>query len=93
MQAFLWRHLVPAESLEVVVFDPSYVPPARRFRPPRPAKPAKPAEAAAGSSTAKPKFTRQQVAGRSRQLGLLFDEGLLSDDFYNRKVAECEASL
>jgi hypothetical protein len=30
MQAFLWRHLVPAEDLEAIVFDPAYVPPARR---------------------------------------------------------------
>lgn len=40
----------------------------------------------------KPKFTKQQIAGRLRQLKLLHDEGLLTDDFYNRKVAECEAA-
>jgi hypothetical protein len=39
----------------------------------------------------KPKFTKQQVAGRLRQLKLLFEEGLLTEDFYARKVAECEA--
>ncbi len=38
----------------------------------------------------KPKFTKQQVAGRLRQLKLLFEEGLLTEDFYARKVAECE---
>ena len=40
----------------------------------------------------KPKFTKQQVAGRLRQLKLLFEEGLLTDDFYDQKVAECEAA-
>ena len=30
MQAFLWRHLVPAEDLKVLVFDPSYIPPPKR---------------------------------------------------------------
>ena len=30
MQAFLWRHLVPAEELRVMVFDPSSKPPSRR---------------------------------------------------------------
>jgi len=30
MQAFLWRHLVPAEDLRVTVFDPSFQPPSRR---------------------------------------------------------------
>jgi hypothetical protein len=30
MQAFLWRHLVPAEDLRVTVFDPSFQPPPKR---------------------------------------------------------------
>ncbi len=30
MQAFLWRHLVPAEDLRVTVFDPSFKPPPKR---------------------------------------------------------------
>ncbi len=30
MQAFLWRHLVPAKELKVLVFDPSYVPAPKR---------------------------------------------------------------
>ena len=34
MQAFLWRHLLPADTLPVLVFDPSYQPPADRIRPP-----------------------------------------------------------
>ncbi len=43
-------------------------------------------------SAVKLKFTKQQVAGRLRQLKLLFEEGLLTEDFYARKVAECEAA-
>ena len=38
-------------------------------------------------------FTKRQVAGRLRQLKALYAEWLLTDDFYLRKVAECEASL
>ncbi|HEY5915484.1 MAG TPA: hypothetical protein VJA21_33285 [Verrucomicrobiae bacterium] len=95
MQAFLWRHLVPATELKVAVFDPSSQRPPRRT--PRPHPPVvadtKPAvvstNAAAGN---KPKFTKQQVAGRLRQLKLLFEEGLLTDDFYDEKVVECEAA-
>ena len=34
MQAFLWRHLLPAETLPALVFDPSYQQPADRVRPP-----------------------------------------------------------
>ena len=40
----------------------------------------------------KPKFTKQQIAGRLRQLKLLFEEGMLTDEFYSEKVAECEAA-
>jgi hypothetical protein len=38
----------------------------------------------------KPKFTKQQVAGRLMQLKLLYEEGLLTEKFYNEKVAECD---
>ena len=44
------------------------------------------------TAAAKPKFTKQQIAGRLRQLKLLYEEGLLTDDFYGGKVAECEAA-
>ncbi|MEI6073972.1 MAG: hypothetical protein WCS94_00265 [Verrucomicrobiota bacterium] len=91
MQAFLWRHLVPASDLKAMVYDPAYQPPPKRALPARP-----PAIAAtnvvgsAGSATAKPKFTKQQITGRLRQLKLLYEEGLLTDNFYNERVAECE---
>jgi hypothetical protein len=88
MQAFLWRHLVPADELKLLVFDPSFEPPARRAR--RVSTPSPPTTASGDAP--KPKFTRQQVAGRLRQLKLLFDEGLLTDEFNQKKVAECEAA-
>ena len=94
MQAFLWRHLVPAAELKVLVFNPSAQPPPKRV--PR-ARPPSPPEtnalvAASSSASAGPKFTKQQIAGRLRELKLLFEEGLLTDDFYDQKVAECEAA-
>jgi hypothetical protein len=94
MQAFLWRHLVPAAELKALVVDPSYVPVKRRVPhlSPLPATPVNTTPAASGSSAAKPKFTKKQVAGRLRELQLLFEEGLLTDVFYNEKVAECEAA-
>jgi len=93
MQAFLWRHLVPAEALEVLVFNPSYEPPPKRVARVRPVSTAetKAPVAAVDPATGKPKFTKKQVAGRLRQLKILFEDGLLTDDFYDRKVAECEA--
>ncbi|HLX63192.1 MAG TPA: LamG domain-containing protein [Planctomycetota bacterium] len=44
------------------------------------------------AAASKPKFTKQQVAGRLRELKYLFEQGLLTEDFYARKVAECEAA-
>jgi len=87
MQAFLWRHLVPSQELMVMVYDPSFRPPPSRVPAPRD-------ETTETSTTDNPpQFTQRQVAGRIRQLKLLFEEWLLTDDFYNEKVAECEAVL
>jgi hypothetical protein len=36
-------------------------------------------------------FTKKQAAGRLKQLRSLFEEWFLTDEFYNLKVAECEA--
>jgi hypothetical protein len=96
MQAFLWRHLVPASELKALVWDPSYQPPPKRVPPPRPpaqveAKPEAAATDAGTNATNKPKFSKQQVAGRLRQLKALYEEGLLTNGFYDEKVAECEA--
>ena len=38
----------------------------------------------------KPKFTKQQVAGRLRMLNLLYQEAMFTDDFYLEKVAELD---
>lgn len=149
MQAFLWRHLVPAEDLQVLAFDPTVEPKPKRALPQRPTKMAAtdstdPGTDRAGTqgiagtnamgtngmatnaistnaiatnvtaatnklaatnlvaggkspatnaaAPAKPQFTKQQIAGRLRQLKLLFEEGLLTDEFYCAKVAECEAA-
>ena len=93
MQAFLWRHLVPAEELKVLVYNPANQPPPKRVRPkPDPSLIKAKAEEAKNSGTQR-KFTKRQVAGRLRQIDFLYQEGLLTDDFTNEKVAECEAAL
>jgi hypothetical protein len=91
MQAFLWRHLVPAQEFSVLVYDPAYEPPPKRIPRVYPAAAPAPAPASADAAAAKPKFTKQQVASRLRQLKLLFEDGLLTDDFHHEKVLECEA--
>jgi hypothetical protein len=134
MQAFLWRHLLPAQDLKASVFDPSNPPPPKKVPPTAPvAKADKPASSTAPSmemqdmasmtggkpeagktdkpatpaptppktdkpaappgtpaAATPPKFTKQMVAGRLRQLKVLYEDGLLTDEFYLRKVAECE---
>lgn len=92
MQAFLWRHLVPARDLKAMVLGASNLTPAKRPLPQRPAVSA-PAQTASstGSTGSPPAFTKAQVAGRLRQLRLLYEDGFLSSEFYLRKVAECEA--
>lgn len=87
MQAFLWRHLVPAKDLKAFVADPTAI----DSKPRRNRDKTAPATPPAGSTVRKAKFTKEQVAGRLRELDRLFDEGLLSQDFYNQNVAECEA--
>jgi len=89
MQAFLWRHLVPAEQLATLVHNAAV----RRSNLERVAPMlteellAKYAPKKTGQA---PKFTKRQVAARLRQLKLLYEEGYLTDDFYLRKAAECE---
>jgi len=41
-------------------------------------------------ASVKPKFTKQQVAQRLKELKELYDRGLLTKEFYDRKVKECE---
>ncbi len=87
MQAFLWRHLVPAQEFKAYVVDPNASSSKSRARP-QATSAAKPAKG--GGSGAK--FTKDQVAGRMRQLNYLYDEGLLSVEFYRERMAECEAA-
>ena len=99
MQAFLWRHLVPTSELKVMVFNPGFQPPPKRVRriPPPSEDEMKAAAAAlaaatpAGQAPAKPKFTKQQVFGRVRQINQLFEDGLITDEFDHKKILECEA--
>ena len=85
MQAFLWRHLLPADTLPVLVYDSSYQPPADRIRPPirdeqRP-------------KDVKPTLTRSSVEGWLRQIERLYQEWFLTDEFANREIAGVEARV
>jgi hypothetical protein len=85
MQAFLWRHLMPADTLPVLVFDPAYQPPADRIRPPirdedRP-------------KNVQPTLTRASIEWYMRQIEMLYQEWFLTDEFVNREMASIEARL
>jgi ribosomal protein L40E len=85
MQAFLWRHLLPAENLPALVYNPAYEPPADRIRPPirdedRP-------------KDVKPTLTRSSVDWYLKQIERLYQEWFLTDEFVNREIASTEARL
>lgn len=85
MQAFLWRHLLPSQTLPALVYDSSYQPPADRVRPPirdedRP-------------KGVKPTLTRSSVEGWLRQIEGLYQEWLLTDEFVNREIGGIEARV
>ena len=44
------------------------------------------------NKVAKPKFTKKQVEGRLKEIKRLYEEGLLTPEFYNEKIDECEAA-
>ncbi|MFH1920162.1 MAG: hypothetical protein ABIP48_09795, partial [Planctomycetota bacterium] len=85
MQAFLWRHLLPAEDLPVLVFNSSYQPPADRIRPPI-------------RDEDRPKdvqrtLQRAQVNGYLGQIEGLYQQWLFTDEFANRQTAGIEARV
>jgi len=85
MQAFLFRHLLPAETLPVLVFDPSYQPPADRIRPP-----IRDEDRPKGVT---PTLTRSSVEWYLREIETLYQEWLLTDEFVNREMANVEARI
>ena len=85
MQAFLYRHLLPADTLPALVFDPSWQPPADRMRPP-----IRDEERPKG---VRPTLTRSSVEGWLRQIERLYQEWLLTDQFANREIAGVEARV
>ncbi len=85
MQAFLWRHLLPAEDLPVLVYNPAYKPPADRVRPPirdedRP-------------KGVKRTLRKSSVDTYMRQINSLYQNWLITDAFANRQIAGVEARL
>ena len=85
MQAFLWRHLLPAEDLPALVYNPSYKPEAERVHPPirdedRP-------------KDAKRTLTKSSVDLYLRQIETLYQNWLLTDEFANKEIAGVEARL
>jgi hypothetical protein len=85
MQAFLWRHLLPADTLPALVFDPSYKPSADRIRPlirdeDRP-------------QGVQPTLQKSSVDWYLREIEGLYQDWFLTDAFANREIANIEARL
>ena len=85
MQAFLWRHLLPAGNLPAVVYNPSYKPEEERMRPPI-------------RDEDRPKNVTRNLKSSSvewyvRQIEGLYQSWLLTDEFTNNQIANIEARL
>jgi ribosomal protein L40E len=85
MQAFLWRHLLPAEDLPALVYNPSFQPPADRLRP-------------SIRDEDRPKGVKRALKKSSADWYLIQIEGLyqqwfFTDEFANRQIASVEARL
>ncbi len=97
MQAFLWRHLVPAQTLMARVFDPKYTPKVERPLPALPERsPETPADTDAAKTDTPPantKFSEKQIKQFTKGLSRLHAEWLISDEFYLRKMTEFEAAV
>ena len=85
MQAFLWRHLLPAETLPALVYDPAVKPRIDRVRPAIPDKDI--------PKDVKRTLQLSQVDWYLRQIETLYQEWLLTDAFANREIAKIEAQL
>ena len=88
MQAFLWRHLLPVADFRVRVYDPNYQPQPARALPQVPPEMVEAARKAA-EEAGRAKFTKAQVASRVQMLNRLYENWLLTDEFYLTKMAEC----
>jgi len=89
MQAFLWRHLVPAQEFAALLTPPNFQVPPRYTAPTKSASSTTTASRKAGSGQ-QGKFTKGQAAGQLRRLQRIYEDGLFTDEFYLEKVAECE---
>jgi len=85
MQAFLWRHLQPAETLPALVYNPSWKPPADRVRPE--------IRADQRPTGVKRTLTSAQVKRPLDELERLYQAWLLTDEFANRQIANIEAKV
>jgi hypothetical protein len=85
MQAFLWRHLLPAEDLPAMVYNPSFQPPADRMRP-------------SIRDEDRPKGAKRTLKKSSadwylKQIEGLYQQWFFTDKFANRQIASVEARL
>jgi len=81
--------VVTTKDLKVFVYNPNYKTPPQRVLPElSPAQLAK-AEAVVAAAEAKGrKFTKSQVVGLAHGIKVLYEKGLLTDEFYGDKIAE-----
>lgn len=79
MQAFLWRHLVPAQELLAYIPEPVD----KSLRP----LPKKPDLSGFDDNTKNMSAARKQVANRIKKICMLYQDGYLTDELYSKTVS------
>ncbi len=80
MQAFLWRHLVPSQELLTYRSEKT----TKKLIP----LPAEPDLSDLNKEVKKDDKSRKQLIGRVKRIGLLYQNGLMTDDFYTKTVTD-----
>jgi len=86
MQAFLWRHMVPAKQLLAFVYNTSVQLPSNRL-PPRNVE--DDIKLVARKNDSKEK---KQIINRMKQLRRLYEDWYFTDEYYQMKIAEYKAA-
>jgi len=85
MQAFLWRHLVPSQ--ELLAYR------AEKITKKQIPLPAEPDLSDLNKDVKKDDKARKQLIGRVKRIGMLYQNGLMTDDFYTKTVSDLIAYL
>ena len=87
MQAFLWRHLVPTEELLAQVFNAALLPESDRPLPDVPGG----IDQLMNIDQKDSSKGKKDIAGQVRTLNRLYEEELITENFYRKKIEDLKS--